>query len=125
MFRKAHDPPESLGDKREQRDGSGPFNSQGQGALMFRAGTGNAPGKDLPPFGDKPAQRIGVFVVYFQFLHTKFAYLFFEKNFSLSAPAGPVLPFPAVHLRFHTPILPGRTLIFTIFFVRHKKSPVE
>jgi hypothetical protein len=87
---------------------------------MLGAGAGNAPGQYFPPFGDKPAQHIRVFIVYFEFLGAEFTDLFLEKDPALAAPAAPVVAIPAVQgnippIRPSAAISPrGGPLIFRI-----------
>jgi hypothetical protein len=109
----------SLGHKGKQGDNPGPLDGQSQGALMFRAGTGNAPGKYLPPLGDKTPEGIRILVVYLQLLGTEFTYLFLvEKDLSLAAPAAPVVAVPAVYLGIRTPVRPGGSFAcITVFFI--------
>jgi hypothetical protein len=83
---------------------------------MFRAGSGNPPGKNFTPFGNEFPEHIGVFIVNFQLLRTKTAHFFLEKNLALSA--GFVVYVAAVYLGVYTPVLPGRAFI-TISFIRH------
>jgi hypothetical protein len=94
--------------KGEQRDDPRPFNRLGKGPLMFGAGAGDAPGQYFSPFGDEPAQYVSVFIIYFKFLGTEFADLFFEKNSALAAPATPVFAIPAIYGGI--PILPSAAI---------------
>jgi hypothetical protein len=103
----------SVGYKGKQGDNPGPLNRYGQSPLVFRAGTGDTPGQNLPPFGDKPAEYIGILIVYFELLGTKFTDLFLKENLALSTPA-PILTVPAVHLHIHSPILPGGTIFISL-----------
>jgi hypothetical protein len=107
-----------VSDEGKQRDDPGPLNSRSQSPLMLRAGTGHPAGHYLSPIGDKPAQHIRVFVVYFQLLGTEFTDLLLKKNLSFTAAAAAVLTVPAVYLAFYSPFLPG-VFVFCIFFIRH------
>jgi hypothetical protein len=86
---------------------------------MFSTGTGNAAGQYFTPFRDKPAQYIGVLIIYLELLGTEFTDLLFKEDLTLSASTAPVITIPTVHGNIHTPIRPGRPLVFTILFIRH------
>ncbi len=56
----------------------GAFNRDGHSALMLRAVTGNAAGKNLSALGYKLTQLAGVFIIYeIYFIRAKLAYAFF------------------------------------------------
>jgi hypothetical protein len=106
-----------IGYKGQQGYASGPLNGQGQCTLVFRAGTGNTPGKDLAPIGNKTAKGIRVFIVDLQLLGTEFADLLLKINLTL-APA--IIAVTAVYIT--APIHPGAMLTVHIFFVKHNNS---
>jgi hypothetical protein len=114
----------SVGYKGKQGNVSGLLDSQGQGALVFRAGAGNTPGKYLAPVGDKAAEGIRVLVVDLEFLGTEFTDLLFKEDLSLTAaPAETILAIAAVGIRVSVaPIRPGTMFTFHIFFVKHYNS---
>jgi len=53
-------------DKGQQRDGPGSFDGQCYLSLVFRAGSRNATGHNLPPLSQKITQRLGILVLDFQ-----------------------------------------------------------
>jgi hypothetical protein len=109
----------SVGNKGKQGNASGPLNGQGQYTLMFRAGAGNTPGKDLAPIGNKTAEGVRVFIVYLQLLGAEFADLFLKIDLApLAAPA--IITVAAVN--FHAPVHPGVVFTIHIFFVKHNYS---
>jgi hypothetical protein len=114
----------SVGYKGKQGNVSGLLDGQGQGALVFRAGTGNTSGKYLAPVGDKAAEGIRVLVVDLEFLGTEFTDLLFKEDLSLAAaPAETILAITALGVRVSVaPIRPGAMFTFHIFFVKHYNS---
>jgi len=102
----------------------GLLDSDGQCPLMFRAGTGNTPGKDLPPLGNKAAECIRIFIVNFHLLDTEFANPLFKESFAaFSAPAEFIIAVTAFHLAVHAPVPPERAFAIHIFFIRHNVTP--
>jgi hypothetical protein len=113
----------SVGYKGKQGNASGLLDSQGQRALVFRAGTGNAPGKYLAPVGNKAAEGIRVLIVDFEFLGTEFTDLLLKKDLSPAAPAKTLLAVTAFGIRIPVaPIRPGAMLTLGIFFFKHYNS---
>jgi hypothetical protein len=113
----------SVGYKGKQCNVSGLLDGQGQSALVFRAGTGNTPGKYLAPIGDKAAESIRVLVVDLEFLGTEFTNLLLKEDLPLAAPAKTILAVTALGIRISVaPIRPGTMFTFHIFFVKHYNS---
>jgi hypothetical protein len=104
-----------LGDKGKQGDGPGPLDGKGQGPLVLGAGTGDPPGKYLPPIRDiAPQYHIRIFIIDFKLLNAEFADLLLKIGLPLSA--APLLPVPAIHLGI-PPILPGGAILISL--IRH------
>jgi hypothetical protein len=113
----------SVGYKGKQGNASGLLNGQGQSALVFRASTGNTPGKYLSPISNKTAESIRVFVVDLELLGTEFADFFLKENLPLAAPAKTL--FAITTFGISVPVAPihsGTMLTFHIFFVKHYNS---